>query len=300
MGTSWRAALSRAVDETLIAAGMAAAWERRTRRSVRVLAFHGIDDPANFARLAEIIAHEWHPVSLDAVVSWLSGGAIPQRSVLVTFDDGDPSLVEHAVPVLTRLRVPAVAFVISELIGSQRLPWWELVQALEPEQSQAIVRRLKSLADGDRRRYLEGLEQSKGRPAGKKQLDGDDLRALEAAGIEIGNHTMTHPILPMCDDCVVRDEVVDAHQTLSQVTARAPRTFAYPNGGLDPRAELVLADLGYEAAFLFDHRLVRPKFSALQTSRLRVDSTTTEDRFRLIVSGVHPALMRLRQRLGVT
>ena len=77
----------------------------------------------------------------------------------------------------------------------------------------------------------------------------------------------------------------------------APRTFAYPNGDWDGRAEEALADAGYEAAFLFDHRAnpATPRHP-LRISRLRVNSTTSPGRFATIVSGLHPALHRARGR----
>ena len=65
---------------------------------------------------------------------------------------------------------------------------------------------------------------------------------------------MTHPCLPHCDDAKVAAEITGAHRLLRDALGREPATFAYPNGDWDPRAEEVLADTGYEAAFLFDHR----------------------------------------------
>jgi peptidoglycan/xylan/chitin deacetylase (PgdA/CDA1 family) len=93
----------------------------------------------------------------------------------------------------------------------------------------------------------------------------------------------------------VRQEIERAHRRLTDALGHEPRTFAYPDGDRDRRAEPTLRELGYEAAFLFDHRLspVRPR-NPLAISRLRVNSTTTLDRFRTIASGLHPTVHRVR------
>jgi hypothetical protein len=78
---------------------------------------------------------------------------------------------------------------------------------------------------------------------------------------------------------------------------RLPRAFAYPDGAWSDEAARVLESRGYEAAFLFDHRRARiPGGDRWGVSRLRVNSTTSLDRFATILSGLHPAIHHLRGR----
>ena len=53
-----------------------------------------------------------------------------------------------------------------------------------------------------------------------------------------------------------------------------------------------LGELGYRAAFLFDHRINPPTPSALRVSRLRVDASAGQQRSRAISSGVHSGLFQ--------
>jgi peptidoglycan/xylan/chitin deacetylase (PgdA/CDA1 family) len=130
----------------------------------------------------------------------------------------------------------------------------------------------------------------------QRQLEKDELGLLQDAGVEIGNHTWTHPCLDRCSDDVLRAEIRKAHLALTDVLGRPPRAFAYPNGNWDLRAERELERLGYGAAFLFDHRLARLPADPLRLSRLRVSSDTSLDRLATIISGLHPALHRARGR----
>jgi peptidoglycan/xylan/chitin deacetylase (PgdA/CDA1 family) len=209
-------------------------------------------------------------------------------------------------PILSERGIPGVAFVISNLVESDRLPWWAEVEDLQSAGASSdllngvdktlTVRALKQMPDSYRDKVIEELRSSVPPVVmHAKQLTPADLRALETGGISIGNHTNTHPCLPQCSRMKLEAEIRDAHSLLEFGLGHPPKAFAYPNGDWDQRAEKVLKDLGYEAAFLFDHRTNRlPISDSLRISRLRVDSTTTMDRFRMIVSGLHPALHRLR------
>ena len=115
--------------------------------------------------------------------------------------------------------------------------------------------------------------------------------------MRVENHSLTHPLLDRCDDDDVRAEVLAAHERLAAVLGREPRSFAYPNGNWDVRAERVLQELGYPTGFLFDHRLgPRLPDHPLRISRLRVATSTPPDRFETILSGLHPAVHALRGR----
>ena len=208
--------------------------------------------------------------------------------------------------------IPAVAFVLTSLLGSDRPFWWVEVEALVCNGGTAgsgydgaasgratptsYVRKLKTVSDQERRDVITRLRETASRPADPMpQLGSDELLALEAAGIDVGNHTVSHPCLDRCDDDTARSQVRGAHKSLTAVLGHVPRAFAYPNGNFDARAEQVLKEQAYQVAFLFDHRLtptIPP--DPLRISRLRVSTTTSLDRFAAIVSGLHPAVHHAR------
>jgi hypothetical protein len=85
-------------------------------------------------------------------------------------------------------------------------------------------------------------------------------------------------------------------RTLADI-GHPPRAFAYPDSQSDPRVQRALARIGYEVGFLFDHRVNdRSLLDPLSLSHVRVDSTTSIDRFATIVSGLHPAIHHARGR----
>jgi peptidoglycan/xylan/chitin deacetylase (PgdA/CDA1 family) len=279
----------------------------RPRAQVQVLAYHAIDQPERFEDHVNFLMRHCRPVSLDQVIAAGHGTKeLPGHAVLLSFDDGDRSLMDVVLPLLKERGIPGVAFVISGLLHSERPPWWSEVEALlsaggtsdrlKGVDRESAVRTLKRMSDTKRNKVVEELRSSAPTVAAStQQLTQADLRGLETNGISIGNHTNTHSCLPQCSRTKLEAEIQDAHSMLEIALGHSPKAFAYPNGDWDQRAEKVLKDLGYEAAFLFDHRTNRlPIRDPLRISRVRVDSTTSMDRFRMIISGLHPTLHRLR------
>ena len=295
-------------DATLRRSPVQAVFRRRTANRLAVLAYHGVDDPAQLARQLDLLVARARPVDLDTVVGALhERNPLPERAVLVTFDDGHRSVLEHGLPLLRERGVPAVAFVLPGVLGTDRPFWWHEAGSLVGAgahvdgwqgDASSVVRRLKQVPDSERRAVLAALRRSAPGPGVyQPQLREDELRLLEAGGVEIGNHTWDHPCLDRCADEVVRAEVRDGHAALTDALGHAPRAFAYPNGNWDPRAEHELRDLGYRVAFLFDHRLATvPAAEPLRLSRLRVNSDTPLDRFDTVITGLHPALHHARGR----
>lgn len=303
-------ALQRTADALLARSPLQLAFRHRADRRLRVLAYHGVDNPRRFAAQLDLLVRELVPVSLERLVAAIDGDPLPPRAVLVTFDDGERSLLEAGLPLLAARGIPAVAFVVAGLIGTSKPPWWVEAEALADDigreggagalpgsrTGRELVRALKRLPDERRRHALEELRASAPEPAPPvTQLTAAELRELEAGGVAIGSHTWSHPILPRCDGATVATEIGRAHRALTEALGHPPVAFAYPNGDADPRAERELAAHGYQAAFLFDHRMSPPRPpEPLRISRLRVNSHTPIDRFRILTSGLHPALHRLR------
>lgn len=276
----------------------------RVRKALRVLAYHTVSSGDSFAAQMDYIREYAHPVSVAEVLGAMSGGMrLPERAVFVTFDDGCRNVLEIALPILQERQIPAVVYVIAGLLDTDQPFWWDEVEALVREGGRTeyvsewsepvdVVRALKCVPNEQRLEAINELRSSAHRPAPRMpQLRREELPVLEEGGIAVGNHTLTHPCLPNCDETTICHELEASQTILTKALGYAPRTFAYPNGDQDPRVHRAVADAGFEAAFLFDHRLSsNPPVDPLRISRLRVDADTPMDRFKIILSGLHPAI----------
>lgn len=260
---------------------------------LRVLAYHEIRDVAGFRAQMEHVAERYRPVSVRDVVRWMHGSDLPSGAVWVTFDDGDPSVVEAGLPILDDVGVTATMFICPGMIDGRTPFWWQTVEMLDPTR----VAGLKHIPDEERRRIVEiiadELTERDGAAPMRPQLTTAQLNAWVDRGQDIGNHTWDHPILDRCDEAEQVRQVRLAHEWITDRVPGVTPVFAYPNGNPAPAADAVLEGLGYELSALFDHRMsTRPHDQRL--SRLRTNADADLARFRAIVSGVHPTIHRLR------
>jgi peptidoglycan/xylan/chitin deacetylase (PgdA/CDA1 family) len=283
-------------------------FEWRASRRLVVLAYHDVPAADTFAWHVAYVREYMHPVSLPQVVAAIRAGrSLPRDAVLITFDDGDRTVYDVALPILRDWGVPAVTFVIPGLLDSEIPFWWYEVERLVergaretglPSTPPACVAALKRLPDNQRRSVVERLRKRvAGPPVRQPQLRRAEVATLAASGVSIGNHTYSHPCLDRCTDTEVESEIVQAHDALTEILGAAPSAFAYPNGMTQLSAARVLRALRYDVAFLFDHRIgAFPPNDPYAISRIRVSASAHPDRFRLLVSGLHSSVHRLMGR----
>jgi peptidoglycan/xylan/chitin deacetylase (PgdA/CDA1 family) len=285
-----------------------AVFARRARHRLAVLAYHAVTDRPSFERHVDHVVRTATPITPDQLQAAIQRGErLPDRPVLFTFDDGDPSVVDVAAPVLADRGVTGLAFVVTDHIGTDQPMWWTEVEALVAEGGRAAdlpvadgrsaVALLKEVPDGRRRAAIDELRSTAFAPAPRvRQLQVEELRRLEEAGVEVGSHSASHPCLPQATTAEVAAELERSRDALAGWLGHRPRAFAYPNGDRDPRTRGQVADAGYLLAFGFDHRLsTAPPRDGLAISRVRVDAAAPLDRFRLLLSGLHEAV---HHRLG--
>jgi peptidoglycan/xylan/chitin deacetylase (PgdA/CDA1 family) len=283
------------------------ATRRVLRNRLRVLAYHGVADPAAFERQLRVLTSEYTPVNGATVVGHLNGELeLPSDAIWVTFDDGWSDVVEFGLPLLLEYGVPASMFVCPSLVESGRPHWWETVSrardlgwALAGASGRDVVTYLKCLPDSDRRTAVLLAETFVGEqtePSARRPADVALLRRWQQSGMELGNHSWDHPCLNCCSPPEQRRQLQQADTWLQGFGAfDAVRLFAYPNGDWTRDADAELVDMGYDVCLLFDHRIGRTTdLNPRRLSRLRIDSSDSVRRWRAIASGGHSLLYRPR------
>jgi peptidoglycan/xylan/chitin deacetylase (PgdA/CDA1 family) len=109
--------------------------------------------PARFAEHLAVLRERARPTSLAALVDGHRRGAVPDRAVVLTFDDGYADNLWHARPLLARADVPATVFVTTGYVGGAREFWWDELERLllAPDRLPAI---LELTAGGKEHRWV--------------------------------------------------------------------------------------------------------------------------------------------------
>jgi peptidoglycan/xylan/chitin deacetylase (PgdA/CDA1 family) len=118
-----------------------ARWPRsRSERKALVLCYHKIHEscldprlcvtPSHFAEHLEVLRQRARPARLQRLTQALLDENLPDRTVVVTFDDGYADNLYSAKPLLERYDIPATVFVIAGYIGHTRAFWWDELDRL--------------------------------------------------------------------------------------------------------------------------------------------------------------------------
>lgn len=276
-----------------------------TPRSLRILAFHGVDDPAHFEHLLRRILAICTPVNGDDITAWVTvRKPLPRYPVWFTFDDGLKTTF-LAAELLASYGIQATCFVNPESIKDQSLLWFQTLDEISrqgklgpQERERFSTARLKAIPDEARRaeiRELSARLESRELAATTKSGSVDDMIRWREMGHEIGNHTWDHPCLSQCPIDVQRSQITKAHEWLTR-KGFSPRFMAYPNGDWTRDASAIATSLGYVASVLFDHRLNHSLGDPQRLSRLRLDADASVSRADSIVSGSHSLLFSAIRR----
>jgi peptidoglycan/xylan/chitin deacetylase (PgdA/CDA1 family) len=144
------------------------------------------------------------------------------RMVGLTFDDGYTDFLDHAMPVLARYDMTATVYVVAGRLAGEN--------------------------DWDRGPRL-------------RLLDADQIRAVAAAGHEVGSHTMGHVALKGLDRDSVDTELRQSRDVLEDILGGPVRGFCYPYGSFDQAAADAVQAAGYDHACVTKDYSVRDRFT---------------------------------------
>lgn len=268
-------------------------------------------DQARFRQICDWLATWFCVLPLDQALQLQAEARLPARALAITFDDGYADNHDLAMPILRERGLSATFFIATAYLDGGRMWNDTLVEALRrtphgrldlsalgldgvesvdlssSEARRKAVHRMlsatKYLPPAQRQRAVEHIASQAGaRLPDDLMMSTAQLRAMHAAGMGIGAHTITHPILASLDDVTAATEIQAGKATLESLLQRPVTLFAYPNGkpGQDylPRDVALVRQAGFEAAVSTAHgawrpdhddRFQLPRFTPWDTQRLR-------------------------------
>lgn len=247
------------------------------RTSLLILIFHrvlerpdallpGEPDAEAFRRLMEVVAKHFNVLPLREAIARLTQSDLPKRSVCVTFDDGYANNCEIALPILIRFGIPATAFIASGFLNGGRMFNDSVIEAVRGAQNtldlrshglgefpvndetsrvgaiDTLIGKLKYMDPEVRATLADRICQAAEVESPRNLMMTDaQVKKLHSSGIEIGAHTVSHPILSVVDRDRARREIRENKAVLESITGAPVTTFAFPNGrpGQDYRLEHV-------------------------------------------------------------
>jgi peptidoglycan/xylan/chitin deacetylase (PgdA/CDA1 family) len=213
-------------------------------------------DAAGFESQMAFLAQEFNVLPLGEGCERLVQGTLPARAVSITFDDGYADNEQIALPILKRHGLTATFFIATGYADGGVMFNDVVIEAVRraPGGTHDLLRlglgRCELSDDASRVAAINALlPQLKYRPVSERgdmaaRIAGElgvsisldlmmrpaQIRHLHDEGMEIGAHTVNHPILAVTGDREARDEIVESKRRLEDITGSRVRLFAYPNG----------------------------------------------------------------------
>jgi glycosyltransferase involved in cell wall biosynthesis/peptidoglycan/xylan/chitin deacetylase (PgdA/CDA1 family) len=232
--------------------------EPGTWSGVRILGYHRVTpDPNDVYAVTPAVFREQmqtltdsgaETVRLDAAIELLAQGA-DRQFVCVTFDDGYLDVLEHAVPVLEALGIPATVFAIGDVLEG-RIPF----------------------------SWYRG-------PAPAAITVADLPRLLESGLIDVQAHSLTHPRLTALSAAELDREVAGAKALLEGHLPYEVTSFCYPAGIYSGREVQAVLSAGFRAGVTTRAGINSGTEQLGELRRTMIKWRDSADDFRLKLSG---------------
>lgn len=187
--------------------------------------------------------------------------ALPERTVVLTFDDGFRNFYTEAFPILQAYGFRATVFLVTDLCG----------------------------------RYNDWP----GNPPGLRRsqlLSWTEIRELDSAGIEFGSHTRTHPDLTRLSPEQIACEMVDSKAELTDRLGHDVATFAYPYGRLNSEARRIALE-NYQAACSTNLGKVVAGDDPASLNRIDTYYLSNRRLFEMLPTSAFDSYLRIRQAM---
>jgi peptidoglycan/xylan/chitin deacetylase (PgdA/CDA1 family) len=256
-----------------------------------VVGYHGVcgerpdvADPAGMhvpaplfeAQVCTLLNH-YHPVSLGQVLACFSNGShLPENPMLITSDDGYRNFLINGLPILRSRKVPCAFFPIVGALSSGEWPWFlrlAYYSGLKMGPFLQLCSDLMLLGKSERDEWLR-----------HKGFAGNDLpvcdhsicgweelgEAVLGGSIEVGSHSMSHPLLESCDAEELTYELAKARALLHERLNIKTVALAYPFGRFSLVVSSAAIAAGYKIAFQANGRHADPNDNIMAISRIMV------------------------------
>ncbi|WP_028357751.1 polysaccharide deacetylase family protein [Brackiella oedipodis] len=232
---------------------------------VPVVMFHHVSpaggmintSPQHFESQLKALQHAgYHTLTGQQFAAFLAGQPVPEKSVLLTFDDGYLNNWVYAHPILQKYGMHALLFLITDLIGSgEARPHAGMANAVLPQAY-------------DHKRSQQLIQDHQ---ADKVMLRWSEVKAMQAAGtFEFHSHTHTHTRwdkqLPATEkNQKMQYELAQSRQSLLQHLGTCSNQLCWPQGYFDDDYVQIAQAHGFEIlyttqAFGFNKAYMDPRY----------------------------------------
>lgn len=247
--------------------------------------------PNEFEKQIAYLAKHFRIVPIETLINEVRHNRIKPYTLAITFDDGHQDFYENAWPILKKYQIPATLYVTTGFISKELWLWPDLLKYIiinahnkqidiDPLGQVSLAQIDLSLSwhrlgdhcltldKGTREQFIRQLAglasiELPATPAAPfLPVTWEQLREMKNEGLDVGSHTISHPILKGLDHAQLQTELIGSAQMIQQQLQQRPTGICYPNGRLidiDPGVLTQAQDAGYEYGLLARNHPILPQ-----------------------------------------
>jgi peptidoglycan/xylan/chitin deacetylase (PgdA/CDA1 family) len=309
--------MKRLALQAMRACGMFSLARAMSDKMARILMYHNFSGPGGTASGAlsaeatraqfDYLRRYYRVVPLLQIAEQLASKKdLDNHTVALTIDDGRRDFYEFMFPLLKEFQFPATFFVVSSFIRGEDWIWTDKVvwlsqqpnppTALKPGSLDQVFRSLNPMRPQARNAQIQAMAATVGitipsqPPAKYAPCSWSELREMADSGlVDIGSHTVTHPILSSITDEESWQELKVSRDQIEEGMGRKPSSFCFPNGMPgDFRLTQVqqIADAGYTCSVVASFGMVNNGADPFRLPRLGMGSKSDPIEFSKFLDGV--------------
>jgi len=243
------------------------------RPRFKILAYHSVADVSHdpfeveaeeFEKQMSLLSHAGcHVIELEQAILMIEKGAIQDKTVAITFDDGSTSLRRFAFPVLKKFQYPATVFISFDYVGG-----------------------------------IDSFSYDDPRPD-RGILDWADIEKSMEYAISYGSHGMSHRSLVELDIEELRKELNESRKILEYDLGFTFFPLAYPFGMFDNRVKHNARDSGYDCGLCFGNTLSNTRSTDIfEVKREKVLRSTSLCEFSKLIDVKYDFRRKVKYLLG--
>lgn len=271
-----------------------------------ILNFHAIKDPKWLENILLIIKRLYNPMSYEDLGDYYSKRKEIKHGCHITFDDGHISFYDTVFPLLQKYNIPASIFVSPNVISNRINFWFQEINDYDFENLNKIIdqhfmsrqfgpipvkAKLKQLKISEIWDVIQNYQQiTNTQPKSCLNMDLAQIKEIQQSGlINIGAHTMNHPILKNESDEMTGYEIGASIAELSTLLDTEINSFAYPNGkpyfDFGEREMSILKQHKIKFAFSTEERTLKINDNLLSIPRSGFEGGSTPYIYLKLMSG---------------
>ena len=215
------------------------------QNQVAILLYHD-PKPAIFVRHIAYLSRHYTFISLDTLMAAIHQNdfsEIPQKSVVITIDDGHVGNFE-LLSIFKQYQIRPTLYVCTQIINTYRHFWFKI-----DGQSKVEKEILKRVSNAERLAHLKSVADFESEKVyqNRQALDLSEMKEM-AAYVDFQPHTQFHPILPRCTETECQQEILGSKTDLEGLLDVACSHFSYPNGDYTEREIEIVKAGGFRSA----------------------------------------------------